>query len=388
MKKKKIFKTLIMLFILVCVVTGCGKNKEKSKENKEQEKEIKYQFVVSAYDVAETTTTYDITVKKDTIVIKYKNEVAHPELADGPLDAPNGGFTIEDKYFVEPLKKVLETWKKETGENGMIDDNASLLISSLEKSQDRNANLCEVYASWYCDIFEDLMDYNNDGKITVEENFAYYVHEIDPSIKLMEDNRDNTIGKDEDEWDKKGLIPEKQSSTAAKRYKTSEVVNEIVLNNTTYKLGVDTVQKLLDNGFEFNREPDKELTTSRQLFGSFKAYPDASITIVIEPPKYGEPTPIEDCIIMSVDVKLSPNTEKAFYWKIKDFVVNEHTKKSEINAYFDLSTNGSKSVYLYTEDFLVELQCGSIYETHEYSNYFRVKAIKYNDNMTIPTWAK
>lgn len=388
MKRNALFKVLVTIFIFVLVVTGCGKKTDTKKDKEKTFKETKYHLVVEAYDLAETTTTYDITVKEKTIVIKYKNEVAHPELADGPLDKESGEFTISDNYFIEPLKKVLEIWQKENGEDGMIDDNASLLMSSLEKSQNRNDNLCEVYGSWYCDIFEDLMDYNNDGKITVEENFAYYVHEIDPTIKLMDDNRDNTIGKDEDEWDKKGLIPEKQSSSASKKYKTSEIVNEIVLNNVTYKLGVDTVQKLLDNGFEFNREPDKQLTTSRQLFGNFKAYPDASITIVIEPPKFGEPTPIEDCILMSVDVKFAPNTENAFYWKIKDFVVNEHTKKSEINAYFDLTTNGSKSVSLYTEDFLVKIQCGSIYETHEYSNYFRVEVVEYNDNMIIPTWAK
>ena len=92
-----------------------------------------------------------------------------------------------------------------------MDDNAYLLISSLETSQERDADMCQIKGAWYCDIYEDVMDYNNDGKITVEENFAYYVHEIDPTTMLIEDNRDNTIGKDEDEFDKKGLIPEKQS---------------------------------------------------------------------------------------------------------------------------------------------------------------------------------
>ena len=388
MKNKKLLKILVTMFIFVFIVTGCGNKVSKTKNKTSKVKETKYQFVVQGGDLAETTTTYDITVKSKKIVIKYKNEVAHPELADGPLDKESGEITVEDEYFIEPLKKIFEIWKEENGGISDIDDNAYLLISSLETSQERGANLCQIKGEWYCDIYEDVMDYNNDGKITVEENFAYYVHEIDPSTTLIEDNRDNTIGKDEDEFEKKGLIQEKQSTSSSKRYKTSEIVNEFVLNNITYKLGVDTVQKLLDNGFEFNSEPDKELTTSRQLFGKFKAYPDASITIVIEPPKYGEPTPIGDCIIMSVDVKLSPNTASAFYWKIKDFVVNEHTTKTQINEYFDLATNGSKTVYLYADDFLVKLQCGSIYETHEYSNYFRVEVIEYNDNMTIPTWAK
>jgi len=388
MKKNPLFKTIVTLFIFILVVTGCGKKTDNKKEKEETFKETKYHLVVEAYDLAETTTTYDITVKEKTIVVKYKNEVAHPELADGPLDKENGEFTISDEYFIEPLKKVLEIWQKENGEDGMIDDNASLLMSSLEKSQNREDNLCEVYGSWYCDIFEDLMDYNNDDQISVEENFAYYVHEIDPTISLMEDNRDNTIDKDETEWDKKGLIPEKQSSTASKRYKTNKIANEFVLNNTTYKLGVDTVQKLIDNGFVFSREQTDKITSTRQTFGSFKDYPDASITMVVQAPTIGVATSIEDCIIMSIDVKLAHNTANTFYWKFNDFIVNEHTTKTQINEYFDLATNGSKTVYLYTEDFLVELQCGSIYETHEYNNYFQVEVMKYNDNMTIPTWAK
>ena len=371
----------ILYFVLFNPKKSDDTDKPKSTE------EVKYHFEINAYDMAETITTYDIVVKDD-INVKYTNKLTYPEKLDGPKPQEKGEYTIKDSYFVEPLKEVLKIWKKETGSDFEVDDICSIILSTLEESQNKNDDLCKIEGSWNCDMFEDTMDLNSDGKITIEECFSYYVNKLDPSIMNVEDNRNEKNSSNISDYKSKGLIPEKKPSTNTKRYKTSEKVNEIVLNGVTYEVGVDKLKKYLDNGFVFTKDQEPEITNSAQARGYFSNYPDALITIEYHTSDHRTNTKIEDCIVDYLDVTFDKGTEKSFYWKIKDFVVNEKTTKSEINNFFGLKENGSKSVRLYTDEFLVGLECGGIYETHEYSNSFTIDATPITERMDIPEWAE
>ena len=196
-KTGKAFGVLLLLVSLALITGGIyfslsDTNSETSNENTNKESEsqkstndqLKYQFVVNAGDVAETITTYDITVENEKITINYSNKITTPELIDGPTPKEKGEYTITDSFYIEPLKEVLKKWDEEHGENQDIDDVCSLLLISLEISQNRNDDLCQIRGAWYCDILLDSADFNNDGKITVEENFIYYVHEVDESITV------------------------------------------------------------------------------------------------------------------------------------------------------------------------------------------------------------
>ncbi len=390
-KTPKLIIPIILVAIIIIGVIVLMVYQSQNKTNgglKEESNNLKYQFVFEFDDMTETTTTYTIIVKEKEIDIKYKNDIKHPELADGPLPEKIGGYTITEEKFIDPLKSIFEKIKAESDNGIVINDDFYLLLSSLDASQKASDNLCKVKGSWYCDIYADIMDYNNDGKVTVEENFEYYVKEIGIEANIVEDNRDNSKTKPVYDLEKKGLISEKQSTSSSKKYKTNKVANEIVLNGNTYKLGIDKFGKLLDNSFIMDSQVSDEITNSLKVYGHFAEYPEAKVYVTFHTSDYRTSTSIKDCIINAIEVYLEPNTAKLYYWKFNNFKIDENTTKTEVNNYFELATNGSKTVYLYTDKFLVKINCGSIYETHEYSNIFSIEIIEYNDNMTIPTWIK
>ena len=352
------------------------------KESNNTEEEVTYHFVVEANDAAETVTTYDITAKGAKIEVKYVNQVTHPELLDGPSPKESNEFTISDSFFVEPLKQVLKTWDKERSSDRSMDDSGSLLLSTLEKSQNRNDDLCNLYGSWYCDINQDIMDLNSDGKITVEEAFSYYVAEIDSTITVVEDTRKPSTTTN------KTLIPEKTPSTSSKRYKTNEAVNKIVLNGRTFEIGVSKLRDFLNHGFVIESDYEPTIKNSKQVRGYFQDNKDVTITLEFHTADYRTETAVEDCIVSDIDIKFASGSASKYFWKISDFVIDENTTKTEVNNYFNLSQNGSKTVSLYTPDFYVRIECGGIYETHEYSNMFSIHVSNYTENMTIPEWAE
>ena len=189
MKKNPLLLIGIVCFIvgLIFIITGVVFSKTtKTKSSESGTEGVEYQFEVHSSDMAETVTTYQITVKEKEIDVYYKNVITYPDQIDGPTPKPSSNFTITDNYFMDPLKQLFQTWEKENGSNPNMDGDMSLILSQLEKSQNRNEDLCVIQGKWYCEMYEDVMDYNSDGKITVEESFAYFVDEIDPSISLIE----------------------------------------------------------------------------------------------------------------------------------------------------------------------------------------------------------
>ena len=188
--------------------------------------------------------------------------------------------------------------------------------------------------------------------------------------------------------EKKVLIPAVDQTTSSKSFKTTYKANVIVLDGKEYTLGVDKLSKYLENGFVSEKAYDEEITNSLQVRGYFKSNPEAIVYLDFHTPDHRTKTKSKDCVVDYVEVYLKPNTAKTYYWKLYDLVIDENTTKTEVNNYFNLEKNGSNKVNLYTDDFLVELQCGGIYDEHKYSNIFTIRARKYSDNMKFPEWAE
>lgn len=127
-------------------------------------------------------------------------------------------------------------------------DNGYKMFQFVTKSQNRNDDMSMLYGNAFYDVYGKEMDYNGDGKITVDESYAHWVGEIMPSIQLLEDTRDPLAKDALAAWKEKGLIPALDQTGC---FKTEEQVGEIVLNGVPYRLEEDTIHKFLENGLSW-----------------------------------------------------------------------------------------------------------------------------------------
>lgn len=104
---------VVMIIIIGVIVLNAYQNMNKTNGKiNEESNTLEYQFVFDFDDMTETTATYTIIVNEKEINIKYKNDIKHPQLADGPLPEATGGYTVTEEKFINLLKSVFEKIKK------------------------------------------------------------------------------------------------------------------------------------------------------------------------------------------------------------------------------------------------------------------------------------
>ena len=92
---------------------------------------------------ATTENLPDIILMQDRLF--QKNVITYPDQIDGPTPKPSSNFTITDNYFMDPLKQLFQTWEKRNGSDTNMDEDMLLILTQLEKSQNRNEDLCVIH---------------------------------------------------------------------------------------------------------------------------------------------------------------------------------------------------------------------------------------------------
>ncbi len=335
---------------------------------------------------------FDIVYTDRYVRVKYKMQ--SPELRSQSMyEEVEGEFVLMDDYFIDSMEAVLDELQDLT-ESGIygrrqleLIDYGYRMFQFLSKSQNRTDDMSLLYGETFYNVYGKEMDYNSDGKVTVDECYAYFAGELVPSLQLLEDHRGELSEAQLAKWKAKGLIPAK---TQTGSFKTQEPVNAIVLNGETYYLMEDTVKKFVDNGFVLD---GAQLTDTVRgggfLYGHFEGGEENDVSLYYHTVNGYEGT-VEVCVIDQIRCRV-PSKDAALYsWKCGSLTIDGNTLKEEALPYFDLDEYGENLVRLYMPDFVVEFYCTNLRrDSTSASSYFDMRAFPYDSySTTEPEWVE
>ena len=137
---------------------------------------------------------FDVVYTDRYVRVKYKMQ--SPELRSQSMyEEIEGEFVLMDDYFIDSMEAVLDELQDltESGVYGRrqleLIDYGYRMFQFLSKSQNRTDDMSLLYGETFYNVYGKEMDYNSDGKVTVDECYAYFAGELVPSLQLLEDHR-------------------------------------------------------------------------------------------------------------------------------------------------------------------------------------------------------
>ena len=335
---------------------------------------------------------FDVTYTDKFIRVSY--EMQSPELrAESTYEVAEGEFVLTDEFFVqsiqeplEKLKSIEESFGYDRKDLELLDDGYKM-FQFLSKSQKRDNDMGKLYGEEYYKVYGKEMDCNGDGKVTVDESYAYWVSELVPGTCLLEDTRGAMSEEVIQAWKAKGLIPATKQTGS---FKTQEQVCEVVLNGVSYRVGEDTLHKLFENGLiiDSNVNPTDTVYGGGFLYCHFSGMRENDISIDFHSVDYSQ-APIEECIIDKIEFRIPQSDATLYSWKCGPLTVDGNTLRQELLDYFEMSEYGDKTLHLYMPEYMIEFYFGNARrDNYQGGSYFQIRASMPREYGEEPEWAE